>query len=350
MSKHWYYSDNLGFLHTEHCATCQKYATHLSFSDHKPLEWAVLSEQCERLRAERNYAHSLSIQLKKDMDALNNELSSTKERLQFLQDECPRLQMEVALLKRSIIHVDQPTTEDAQPENRSVSPSTGGIRRVQRGPRNVSQLQSLMTAAHEPGNTRALSKVKALCAEAHATPRENKTPLQQYLLIHWRNPETPTDVSESNQSRTKTNPRRDDPIDVWYDYLCTHQSSWPRGVRRDAYDRPFLPDLKASRVVAQLRPPDASPITLGSGPATVRFEFLTVLTDLLDKRGMYRTILDQYGISISPTVNLKPYTAPFPISTESVVRHLAECGVNVQSVQDELEPWAHNYRLTRDNE
>ena len=348
MSRNWYYSENIGFLHTEHCTTCQKYVTHLSQSDHKPLEWAVLMEQCERLRAERNYAHSLSMQLKKDNDALNHELLSTKEILQLLQDESPRVQTD--LLKSSTIYVDPQTpAEDARPENRSATPS-GGTRRVQRGPRNISQLQSLMTAAHEPGNTRALSKVKALCAEAHATPRENKTPLQQYLLIHWRNPETPNDVGGPNQPRAKTNPRRDDPIDVWYDYLCTHQASWPRGVRRDAYDRPFLPDLKASRVVAQLRPADASPITAGSGAATVRFEFLAVLTDLLDQRGMYRTLLANYGISVSPIINPKPYTAPFPISTESVVRHLAECGVNVQSVQDELEPWAHNYRLIKDNE
>ena len=344
--KSWYYSENLGFVHAEQCRTCQMYATHISHSDHKPLEWTILSEQCERLRAERNHAHWVSIRLKQDMDALNDELSSTKDRLQHHQGECLRLQMEI---DSSTIYPDRQGAEDIPADNRSASPS-GTSRRVQRGPRTISQLQSLMAAAHEPGNTRALLKIKALCAEAHATPREHKTPLQQHLLIHWRNPESPNEFGGSSQPRTKTNPRRDDPIEVWYDYLCTHQSSWPRGVRRDADNRPFLPDLKASRIVAQLRPPDVSPITAGSGPATVRFEFLTMLTDLLDQRGMYRTILDNYRIHVSHVRNLRPYTAPFPISTESVARHLADCGVTVQSVQDELEPWAHNYKLTRENE
>ncbi len=323
------------------------YATHISNSDHKPLEWAIVSEQCERLRAERNHAHCVSIRLKQDMDTLNDELLSA---LQHHQDECLRLQMEIDSLKCSTIYADHQVAEDIPADNRSAS-SNGTNRRVQRGPRTISQLQSLMAAAHEPGNTRALLKIKALCAEAHATPREHKTPLQQHLLIHWRNPESLNELGGSSQPRTKTNPRRDDPIEVWYDYLCTHQSSRPRGVRRDAdSNRPFLPDLKASRVVAQLRPPDVSPIMAGSGPATVRFEFLTILTDLLDQRGMYRKILNNYRISVPLVTNLRPYTAPFPISTESVARHLADCGVTVQSVKDELEPWAHNYKLTRENE
>jgi len=166
---------------------------------------------------------------------------------------CLRLEMEIDALKCSTIYADSQVTEDIPADNRSASPN-GMNCRVQRSPRTISQLLLLMAVAHKPGNTRAPLKIKALCAEAHAMPHKHKTTtLRQHLLIHWQTPESLNELGGSCQPRTKTNPRRDDPIKVWYDYLCIHQSSWPCGVRRDADNRPFLPDLKASRVVAQLR-------------------------------------------------------------------------------------------------
>jgi len=53
---------------------------------------------------------------------------------------------------------------------------------------NLQQLQSLMAAAHKLGNEQAFARIKAFCAEAHATPRDQKTDLQRYLLTNWRNP------------------------------------------------------------------------------------------------------------------------------------------------------------------
>lgn len=346
----WYYSSNLGFVHTEYCTICQSYISHLSHSRHKPLEWAVILEHCERLRAERNHTDATLTQLKKDLGMINDELSSNKGELQFYQDECLKLRTELDSFKSVLDHRNQLSGEGEEIRVESISASPS--RRNQKFPKTIAQLQSLMTAAHELGNVRALTKVKALCAEAHATPRELKTPLQQYLLIHWRNPELSNNADGPVQPSIKTNPRRDDPIEVWYDYLCTHQFSWPRGVRRDANNRPLLPDLKASRAVAQLRPPDirtSSPPSAGAGPAMYRFEFMSILTDLLDQRGLYQKILDKHNVPVSPIVDLRPYSAPFPISVESVVRHLAGCGISVRAADEELEPWAHNYKMTGEN-
>ncbi|KAF8802512.1 hypothetical protein BYT27DRAFT_7341395 [Phlegmacium glaucopus] len=55
-------------------------------------------------------------------------------------------------------------------------------------PQTLQDLYWLMRIAHRPGNDIYLAKVKALCAEAHATPRERKTELQNVLLSKWRNP------------------------------------------------------------------------------------------------------------------------------------------------------------------
>ena len=327
----WYYSPELGFIHTEHCTACYAYAMHLSCSLHKPLELKVVLEHCERFRAERNQ--------------MSLVLTQSKKELEFYRDGYLRQSAEIDSLKKSTraVHSNIPDHDDTQ------STTITSSHRNTRAPRTVVQLQSLMAAAHDPGNVRALTKVKALCAEAHATPRELKTPLQQYLLVHWRNPEHDAQDSAAdriNQSRSKTNPRRDDPIEVWYDYLCTHQTSWPRGVRRDANNHPFLPDLKASRAIAQIRPADVQVASPSSGGANLRFEFMSVLIALLDTRGLYENILDENNIAVSPIHNFKPYHPSYPITIDFVARHLADCGITVQKAREELEPWAHQYKLS----
>ncbi|KAF8633102.1 hypothetical protein AX15_001519 [Amanita polypyramis BW_CC] len=307
---------------------------HLSHSPHRPLEWTVALEHCERFRAERNQISQILTQSKKD--------------LEFYRSECLRLHAEIDSLKKTAPLAVAPDPDNTQSLN---SPLITSSHRNTKVPRTVSQLQSLMSAAHEPGNVRALTKVKALCAEAHATPRELKTALQQYLLVHWRNPDHDTSgnaADKTTQMRIKTNPRRDDPIEAWYDYLCTHQSSWPRGVRRDANSRPFIPDLKASRVIAQIRPADVQVVSPSAGGSNLRFEFMSVLTDLFDTRGLYEKVLNEYNIIVSPTVSLKPYPPSHSITLELVARHLANCGITVQEVHEDLEPWARQYKLSRD--
>lgn len=218
-------------------------------------------------------------------------------------------------------------------------------------PKTVRQLQALIAAAHEPGNEAALNRVKALCSEAHATPREQKTELQKILLSSWRNPtsvsthpaplRTPVRSGSRWSPPIKMNPRADDPVEVWYEYLCTHQASWPRGVRRDARNRPVLADLKASRTVARLRP-DTDP----SGNTAPRAEFMACVTELFSTPGAYREQIKVNNFRIAPTVSLRPYRSPTTIAAEDAVRHFADCGVTVDAATQELEPWAQNYQAS----
>jgi hypothetical protein len=240
-----------------------------------------------------------------------------------------------------------------------------------RVPKTLRQLQSLMAAAHQPGNERALAKVKALCGEAHATHRDQKTDLQRYLLSNWRNP-TPSSsngtasppavptapAAMSNFSRSisnggpssvashsqpvKNNPRLDDPIEVWYDYLCTYPTSYPRGVRRDWRNRPHLPDLRASRIVARLRPELAH----GNGlHLSLRADFMTRVVAVFSVPGAYAEKIKAEGLVVSPLVMCRPFRtdANSSVTEEDVVRHFAQCGVTLEVAEKELGPWAKCY-------
>lgn len=217
-----------------------------------------------------------------------------------------------------------------------------------RNPKNIRQLQSLMTAAHQPGNDGALAKVKALCAEAHQTPREQKTDLQRFLLSNWRNPAPagdstvpPPPLRLPPQPAARINPRMDDPVEAWYDYLSAHQGSWPRGVRRDTRNRPHLPDLRASRTVARLRPEvDAT------GSITSRSEFMSRVAELFSVPGTYQEYIGRLGLTIASSVLFVPFNGHGSptITTEDVVAHFARCGVTTTAASQELEPWAQCYQ------
>ena len=204
-------------------------------------------------------------------------------------------------------------------------------------PRNLQDLHWLMEAAHEPGNGMYLAKVKALCAEAHSTPTERKTELQKVLLSKWRNP-IPLGVAE-----VLMNPRIDDSVDIWYYYLCVHQRSWPRGVRKDLLGRPIISDLRANRIISRLRPIESS----SSNPVTSRRAFVQRVVYLFSRPGAYQQILVVNDIDVAHSLSyLRFYERAWPITIENIVRHFAACGITVKMAMRDFEPWARNYLET----
>ncbi|KAF8198208.1 hypothetical protein K438DRAFT_1717851 [Mycena galopus ATCC 62051] len=234
------------------------------------------------------------------------------------------------------------------------TPSFASNHRSISTPKTLRQLQHLMNRAHQPGNGEYLAKVKLLCAEAHATPREEKTDLQHYILSNWRNPDGGPSASppppppppplllpnQVLQSPKANNPRMDDPVEVWHAYLTTHRGSWPRGVRREADGSPHMGDLKASRTVARLRPDIGE-----TGDTTLRTEFMACAAQLFASPGMYQDLLRRNSLSVAPVVSYKPYRATqFSVTPAEVVRHFAAAGVSVDDAVTELEPWAQEYQ------
>ncbi|KIK96572.1 hypothetical protein PAXRUDRAFT_138174 [Paxillus rubicundulus Ve08.2h10] len=207
--------------------------------------------------------------------------------------------------------------------------------------KSIKQIQSLIRAAHQPGNYQALTKVKALCSEAHRTPREHKTEVQRYLLSTWRTPDWEHPTSASKLPAPLNNPRLEDPVECWVAYYTANPSSCPKGIRHDADGRPFTTDMRASRTVARLRPV-VHPSDTESREA--RQKFMAVVTELFSELGGYENILRRGAFSVSPQVGYAPYVGVAEdISKESVARHFAVCGVTIPMADDELGPWAREY-------
>ncbi|KAI6042468.1 hypothetical protein EDC04DRAFT_2658247 [Pisolithus marmoratus] len=216
-----------------------------------------------------------------------------------------------------------------------------GSHRSTKPPKSIKQIQSLIKAAHQPGNYQALTKVKALCSEAHKTPREQKTEVQRFLLSTWRTPDWEHPSSVPKVPAPMNNPRLEDPVEVWVAYYTANPSSCPKGVRRDAEGRPNIYDMRASRRVARLRP-QVHPNDPESREA--RQQFMTVVTDLFREQGAYENILRRGAFSVSPHVDFVPYVGIAEgITRESVARHFAACGVTITVADNELGPWAQQY-------
>ncbi|KAN0093135.1 hypothetical protein V8E55_003919 [Tylopilus felleus] len=207
--------------------------------------------------------------------------------------------------------------------------------------KSIKQIQSLIKAAHQPGNYQALTKVKALCSEAHKTPREQKTEVQRYLLSTWRTPDWEHPTSISRLPAPLNNPRLEDPVECWVAYYAANPSSCPKGIRHDADGKPFTTDMRASRTVARLRP-----VVLPNDPESreTRQKFMAVVTELFSEQGGYENILRRGSFSVSPHIGYVPYVGTADTLTkESVGRHFATCGVTITMADIELGPWAREY-------
>ncbi|KAF9243544.1 hypothetical protein BU15DRAFT_42979 [Melanogaster broomeanus] len=207
--------------------------------------------------------------------------------------------------------------------------------------KSIKQIQSLIKAAHQPGNYQALTKVKAMCSEAHRTPREQKTEVQRYLLSTWRTPDWEHPTSVPKLPAPLNNPRLEDPVECWVAYYTANPSSCPKGIRRDVDGRPFTSDMRASRMVARLRP-----VVHPNDPESreARQKFMAIVTELFSEPGGYENILRRGVFSVSPQVGYAPYVgAAEDVTRESVARHFAVCGVTIPMADNELGPWAREY-------
>ncbi|KAF5341872.1 hypothetical protein D9611_001856 [Ephemerocybe angulata] len=204
-------------------------------------------------------------------------------------------------------------------------------------------------------------------SEATNTSRPSQGPLSVRLHRGQSTSSSIGSILQTNKSSVpvngrstspKTNPRLHDPVEIWYEYYCTHQKSWPRGVRCDSYRRPIMSDLRADRAIARFRPdasvklpPDLATIVVDGefGPdcfpaPSPRNQFKNMVVELFYERGMYAKRVAELGLSVAPVATYEMYTGPFPITIDRIVRHLASAGVSTEVASSELEQWAQNYK------
>jgi hypothetical protein len=203
-----------------------------------------------------------------------------------------------------------------------------------RQPKTIAELKDLIALAGDttPEGDKALAIVKRVCFGAHNTPRELKTGLQKFALTHWRNPLT-TSLTQSSSVMAKSNPRLGDPVEVWYDYLCTHPHSWPKGVRKDADGKPVMSDLIASRAVAQMRPTES---------ASLRNDFNNQVADMFSIPGMYQHLIEQNGFAFASQVTFELFTGL--VTVEGVAQHFSRCGFTLEDATKNFEPWAKHWK------
>ncbi|KAK7019811.1 hypothetical protein VNI00_017900 [Paramarasmius palmivorus] len=208
---------------------------------------------------------------------------------------------------------------------------------VFRSPETERALRELMGTARRM-DVRALTRIKKMCREAHATPRHSKSWAQTFILSEWRNPPELAPPSTRDVSNPALpNPRMGDSFESWFHYYSVHIGALPRGVRRDTLGKPWKPDLRASRLAAQLRP-------LQTSPTATRTEFNYFLIELLGIRGEYQSMVRRLGFQIASELSPKPYSGPSPVAIEDVVSHMAACGISIETVTDDLEPWSWQYK------
>ncbi|KAJ8072791.1 hypothetical protein PM082_016350 [Marasmius tenuissimus] len=204
-------------------------------------------------------------------------------------------------------------------------------------------LRDLFEAAWN-GDENALSRVRSLAREAHNTARERKSWGQKFVLAEWRNPVGPNPrySHTSHPTTGVANPRLDSPIEEWENYYTIHSVSLPRGVRRDAKGGPYLPDLRASRHYAAMRPPTSS-------PTIMRMEYTVFSMELIIERDRYSSILRNTGLQVAPQLVPVPYDGPQKVTEDEVARHFARCGVTDDLLKREWLPWAREHQAPREH-
>ncbi|KAE9389317.1 hypothetical protein BT96DRAFT_946946 [Gymnopus androsaceus JB14] len=218
-------------------------------------------------------------------------------------------------------------------------------------------LAALFSAAHNH-DAAALAKCKALCTEAHATEPEKKTFGMNFVLTQWRNPSSDPSIRSSSSAssipasrqtnyRARVagipNPRAEDPPEVWLQFLRTHPSNWPIGVRKQSNGDAVLSDLIASRMLAHTRP------SLQSS-SLLRQQFVNVMLSLFTMKGRYEKLVNRLALKIAPIVKYRPFSDSSrseSISEEDVARHYASCGLTIKMVEENVENWAIEYKLEK---
>lgn len=215
--------------------------------------------------------------------------------------------------------------------------------------KSLNHLQNLLDQIRIPGQGVG-TKYKAPKALEGSTSQVGRTGSQRTfhsaLVATTESPgfaSTPSIISDGASlpmAPGLQNPRLDDPVEAWYQYLCYHSKSWPLGVRQDpSTQRPNFLDLKASRIIARLRP-DLDGLLKS---ASRRGAFMKTCSTFLSVSGAYQEWLNKNNYSISTQVSYTPYMGPAsPLTNADVARHLADCGIGPPDVHA-LEKWAKNY-------
>jgi hypothetical protein len=209
--------------------------------------------------------------------------------------------------------------------------------------KTMKEINMLINAARKPNNWLALRKVKALLRVAHGTAKDDRTPVQKHLIAKWRSVEWDDGSNGVGYTHTRpqktVNPLREDPPEVWQAFYTDYPEALvPNlGIRRNNGGAPVLSDVKASRIVSQLRPDKTT------GPLEASVPFKPTTARLFSVHGAYQEALMRLRIDIAHQVTYMPYNGPSDLTLDNVASHFAACGITLAVADSELGPWARQY-------
>ncbi|KZP27411.1 hypothetical protein FIBSPDRAFT_853603 [Athelia psychrophila] len=195
-------------------------------------------------------------------------------------------------------------------------------------------MDSLMKAANQPENHDQVTFIKALVGEAMLAT--DKSHLQRYLVKNWKTP-----VWKGGRGAAPTvsiaQPQRHDPPETWLAWYEVHPQQFLVGIRRDTQNKLFLSDIRASRLIARLRP-----ITVKGDQASrecqIQFDQLSI--ELFSTPHRYEQVLTTLGSAIAKEAAHVAYGGPpTDVTLESVGRHFAACGISLETAEQVLGPW-----------
>ena len=201
-------------------------------------------------------------------------------------------------------------------------------------PETIYELKDLMSLAGEltaEGGS-ALRIIKRICVDAHATPYKEKTLIQKWILMNWRNPYVHANINMF-QADIKLNPCINNPVDIWFDYLCTHFYSWSKGVCKDLKGRLFMSDLIANWAVAHIRPTKS---------ASAKNNFVAQVIDMFSSPSIYQQLLEKNGFTVALLITYTVFTGP--IIVDNIALHFVRSRTIPKVVMNKFEPWAQHYK------
>jgi hypothetical protein len=338
----WEFHHKYGIIHGWLCTICQDYISHLrDFYNHpryqkSPNSSKGLYEAFYRdgLREGITFGKAHADSLQAELLRVEGERRVASEKLLSQQMECIGLREKVKSLQKELEDLQPTPTPTVVPPKGPTDPQVIS-QAAPRGPFSLATTGA--RNLHRPSLSLDMSVLRPR-PQAHAPMVSVGT-----ASSGSTDPESP-----------KTNPRLQDPVEVWYEYYSTHRKSWPRGVRRDLRHRPILSDLRADRAIARFRPDivlrpvevaiQNNPDPNGFPAPSPRNQFKNMIVELFSQPGFYSKLLVQMNLSVSAVTVYERYTGSFPMKMEELVEFLAKSGITPQMVSSDFEPWAKNYR------
>ncbi|KAI9059529.1 hypothetical protein FKP32DRAFT_1679613 [Trametes sanguinea] len=218
-------------------------------------------------------------------------------------------------------------------------------------PSTVNDLRAVIEAAQIPGpiGLNAVAKLRHWSRltkdrgyQQNAVSRE----LNAYRVPQWFKEEYEPERLDRERHRpsgsTQPEPKPEDGVDAWMQYLATHTALFPRHVRRAPNGAPDPVTTQGYVWVNQIA---TMPLSFeADSRKKTRNHLFRVLAQLFQSSEHFAAELARVSVTPAPTFRVTAYDGPIPPTVDSVLQHVALCGFTPARVEPSLAAWADLYQ------